>query len=1036
MNRRNNPQRSVRFADVAPEPRPDHNGPQGGRPHCQYCDQLQFSLAQAHRQIADWNQWNESVQPILSSANVEKASFNRKVLYLKSEISKRDTALETKEKEFAVLLKRRNDTICERGLEISHLQKCLERKSTEPKRWKEECMTVKASWEAEKETVSKLKQEKMEIEEEWQKKVKMLEDQLSHKDAELVTLREEKEEIWNTNMKRVEDLSEKLKETSNLLSSKDTELLQTKAMNRRNNPQRSVRFADVAPEPRPDHNGPQGGRPHCQYCDQLQFSLAQAHRQIADWNQWNESVQPILSSANVEKASFNRKVLYLKSEISKRDTALETKEKEFAVLLKRRNDTICERGLEISHLQKCLERKSTEPKRWKEECMTVKASWEAEKETVSKLKQEKMEIEEEWQKKVKMLEDQLSHKDAELVTLREEKEEIWNTNMKRVEDLSEKLKETSNLLSSKDTELLQTKCDLETLKEKLTDQEEIWEASKKQMNEEKKDLQDLHLKEKEDLCEKLKETSSVLSSKDTELLQTKAMNRRNNPQRSVRFADVAPEPRPDHNGPQGGRPHCQYCDQLQFSLAQAHRQIADWNQWNESVQPILSSANVEKASFNRKVLYLKSEISKRDTALETKEKEFAVLLKRRNDTICERGLEISHLQKCLERKSTEPKRWKEECMTVKASWEAEKETVSKLKQEKMEIEEEWQKKVKMLEDQLSHKDAELITLREEKEEIWNTNMKKVEDLSEKLKETSNLLSSKDTELLQTKAMNRRNNPQRSVRFADVAPEPRPDHNGPQGGRPHCQYCDQLQFSLAQAHRQIADWNQWNESVQPILSSANVEKASFNRKVLYLKSEISKRDTALETKEKEFAVLLKRRNDTICERGLEISHLQKCLERKSTEPKRWKEECMTVKASWEAEKETVSKLKQEKMEIKEEWQKKVKMLEDQLSHKDAELVTLREEKEEIWNTNMKKVEDLSEKLKETSNLLSSKDTELLQTKDQLHQGSTQSSSLDYNLKPLCQLSTSPHLSEQTQRRQIEVSRRSQRRDDMLEEESVG
>ncbi|KAM7398820.1 hypothetical protein PAMP_018129 [Pampus punctatissimus] len=478
MNRRNNPQHLVRLANLTPELRPYHNGPQGGRPPCQSCNHLRFSLEDAHRQIADWNRWNESVKPILSSAKVEKASFNRKVLYLKSEINKREADLATKEKEFAAELKKRKDIICERGLQISHLQKCLQKKSTEPnKGCMEECMSVTARQEAEKETVSKLKQEtlqgKIQIEEEWQKKVQMLEDQLSHKDIELLTLRREKE-----------DLSEKLTETSTLLVNKDTELLQTKC--------------DLEKFKKELTEKEKIWKASMKLMEEEKKDLMKLmEEEKKDLCEELTETSNLLDSKNTELLQTKCDLEKSKKELAEREDIwkasvkqIEEEKKNLQDLYVKEKEDLSERLTETSTL---LDNKDTE-------LLQTKCDLEMFKKQLS-------EREEIWKASVKQME--------------EEKKNLQDLYLKEKEDLSERLTETSTLLDNKDTELLQTKCDLEKSKKELAEREDIWKASVKQIEEEKKNLQDLYVKEKEDLSERLTETSTLLDNKDTELLQTK-----------------------------------------------------------------------------------------------------------------------------------------------------------------------------------------------------------------------------------------------------------------------------------------------------------------------------------------------------------------------------------------------------------------------------------------------------------------------------------------------------------------------------------
>eukprot|EP00064_Thunnus_orientalis_P018957 superscaffoldBa00004545_g19066 len=76
----------------------------------------------------------------------------------------------------------------------------------------------------------------------------------------------------------------------------------------------------------------------------------------------------------------------------------------------------------------------------------------------------------------------------------------------------------------------------------------------------------------------------------------------------------------------------------------------------------------------------------------------------------------------------------------------------------------------------------------------------------------------------------------------------------------------------------------------------------------------------------------------------LRDLKICLQKKEDF---WKEQCISMTAGWEAEKVAASELQQEtlqvKLHIQDEWQKKVKKLEEQLSHRDAVILTLRKEK---------------------------------------------------------------------------------------------
>ena len=201
-----------------------------------------------------------------------------------------------------------------------------------------------------------------------------------------------------------------------------------------------------------------------QPCDRC-FDL---HVKLREAEEYNERARPILAGIDEERASFERRMVQMKTFIDKQKADLQELKEEG-----KKNKAIpAESRSQISD-----PKTDDKEKYWEKECYAVRDKYLEEKADAAKLKQEmlqlKCQVQEEWKEHVQRLEEQVSQRDAEVLMLR-----------KQMAQLSQQLMETNSQLSNKDTELLQSQ-----------------------------KLLDLCSKEKEDF-------SNQLSTKESELLQS------------------------------------------------------------------------------------------------------------------------------------------------------------------------------------------------------------------------------------------------------------------------------------------------------------------------------------------------------------------------------------------------------------------------------------------------------------------------------------------------------------------------------------
>eukprot|EP00064_Thunnus_orientalis_P010291 superscaffoldBa00001383_g10317 len=146
MNRGDNPRRQGRFADAAPHQRPNQHPnrqrPAAGRPPCRDCGYLQSCLNIAHRQIAEWNNWSQTVEPMLGNWLL----CDQRLQASNATIRRLEEHLESKERELtemSSLLQKSREDISERDTLISSLRESVQSKTmqadTIERFWKEEC---------------------------------------------------------------------------------------------------------------------------------------------------------------------------------------------------------------------------------------------------------------------------------------------------------------------------------------------------------------------------------------------------------------------------------------------------------------------------------------------------------------------------------------------------------------------------------------------------------------------------------------------------------------------------------------------------------------------------------------------------------------------------------------------------------------------------------------------------------------------------------------------------------------------------------